>query len=126
MVVVVDTSVLVDHLRGDARATERLAGAVEAGDELWSVTPVRTEVLAGARADEEEAISRLLGQLQWLDVTTELADAAGRLAATYLRSHAGIDTIDYLLAAGTQHLDAALLTLNVRHFPMFEGLQPAY
>lgn len=99
---------------------------MDAGDELWSVTPVRTEILAGARPAEEESITRLLGRLQWLDVTSELADAAGRLASTYLRSHPGVDTVDYLLAAGAQHLDAELLTMNVRHFPMFPALYPAY
>ena len=87
---------------------------------------VRTEILAGARSGEEERIGRLLGLLRWLDVTPELADAAGRLAATYLRSHSGIDTIDYLIAAGVEQLGAELLTLNVRHFPMFPSLAPAY
>ncbi len=126
MLLVVDTSVLIDHLRGDRRAADRLRGAVEAGDELWSVTPVRTEILAGARPEEEPLIVTLLGQLRWVDVTVDLADAAGRLAATFLRSHPGVDTVDYLIAAGAQEVGAQLLTLNVRHFPMFPGLEPAY
>lgn len=87
---------------------------------------VRTEILAGALPAEEESITRLLSGLQWLDVTSELADAAGRLASTYMRSHSGVDTVDYLIAAGAQHLGADLLTLNVRHFPMFPSLHPAY
>ncbi|HSS77889.1 MAG TPA: type II toxin-antitoxin system VapC family toxin, partial [Thermoanaerobaculia bacterium] len=33
---------------------------------------------------------------------------------------------DYLIAATTLLLDADLLTTNVRHFPMIDGLQPAY
>ena len=32
----------------------------------------------------------------------------------------------YLIAAAVQTLDARLLTLNVRHFPMIPGLLPAY
>ena len=121
-----DTSVLIDHLRGLAPAVGRLTAALDAGDELWSVTVVRAEILAGARPAEEEPIARLFGLLRWVDVTPELADAAGRLAATYLRSHPGVDTVDYLVAAGAQHLDAELLTLNVRHFPMFPGLHSAF
>lgn len=104
----------------------RLKAAVSSGDELWSVTVVRTEILAGARPAEEEPITRLLSRLQWLDVTPELADAAGRLAAIYLRSHPGVDTVDYLIAAGARHLGAELLTLNIRHFPMFPSVHPAY
>lgn len=126
MILVVDTSVLIDHLRGDARATERLRAASEAGDDLWSVTPVRTEILAGAKAGEEAPIERIFAQLHWLDAIPDLADAAGRIAQRFLRSHPGIDTVDYLLAAACEHLGAGLLTLNVRHFPMLEGLTTAY
>lgn len=123
---IVDTSVLVDHLRGDERAIGRLRDLVEAGDDLWSVTIVRTEILAGAYERERAAIEQLFRQLRWLDVTDDLADAAGRMASEYLRSHRSIDTVDYLVAAGSRQLDAEVLTMNVRHFPMFAGLRPAY
>jgi len=126
MLLVVDTSVLIDHLRQDERAVRRLRAIAESTDELWSVTPVRTEILAGARESEEEAIAELLAELRWLDVSVALADAAGRMAATYRRSNPGVDTVDYLLAAATQELGADLLTQNVKHFPMIPGLQPAY
>jgi predicted nucleic acid-binding protein len=126
MLLLVDTSVLIDHLRNDQRAATRLKVAVRSGDDLWSVTVVRTEILAGARSGEEGAIGELLDQLRWLDVNSQLADAAGRLAATYRRSYSGVDTVDYLVAAGAQELGAHLLTLNIKHFPMFPGLEPAY
>ncbi len=126
MLLVVDTSVLIDHLRGDELAVRRLRTAVQAGDELWSLSVVRTEILAGARPEEAASISALLDRLRWMDVTVELADAAGQLAARFLRSHKGVDTVDYLIAACVQKLGAELLTLNVRHFPMFPSLTPAY
>ena len=126
MLLVVDTSVLIDHLRADPRALAVLRDAVEAGHELWSVTVVRTEILAGARPNEIDRITALLAHLRWADVTVELADAAGDLAARYLRAHRGVDTVDYLVAAATQSLGARLLTLNVRHFPMFPDLAPVY
>jgi len=126
VLLVVDTSVLIDHLRGDERAVRRLRTAVQAGDELWSLSVVRTEILAGARPEEAASISALLDRLRWMDVTVELADAAGQLAARFLRSHKGVDTVDYLIAACVQKLGAELLTLNVRHFPMFPSLTPAY
>lgn len=126
MNVVVDPSVLIDHLRGDQRAVDVLLAAVADGDELWSVSVVRTEILVGVRAGEEAATDRLLDQLRWLAVDNELADAAGRIGRRYLRSHQGVDTVDYLLAAAVEALDARLLTSNVRHFPMIEGLRAAY
>jgi len=125
-IVVVDTSVLIDHLRGHEGAVACLGAAIDRGDELWSIPVVRTEVLAGARASEMDATRALLDSLRWLDVTVELADEAGALAARYLRSHPGVDTVDHLIAAATLRLDATLLTRNVRHFPVFEGLAPAY
>lgn len=126
MILVIDSSVLIDHLRGDQRATGRIRSASEAGDELWSVAPVRIEIIAGALPGEEGRIERLLAQLRWLDVTTDLADAAGRLAKPAVRSHQGIDVVDYLLAAATVQLEGRLLTRNVRHFPMLPGLERAY
>ena len=126
MNVVVDTSVLIDHLRGDQRALDVLLERVRDGDDLWGVSVSRTEILVGVRDGEEAATERLLGQLHWLDVDVELADLAGRLGRRYLRSHPGVDTVDYLIATAVEKLEARLLTLNVRHFPMIAGLAPAY
>ena len=126
MSVVVDTSVLIDHLRGVPAAHDRLRAEVEARHVLWSVVVVRTVVLAGMRPREEEATHALLDLVQWLPIDAALADHAGALARRYLRSHRAIDTIDYLIAAATDRLGARLLTQNVRHFPMFAGLRPAY
>lgn len=123
---IVDTSVLIDHLRGDARAVVRLKDAVTSGDELWSVTPVRIEILAGLRKGEEAPTAQLLNALSWQDVTVAIADDAGGLARRFLKSHSRVDTVDYLIAAATRALGGELLTTNVRHFPMFSRLQPAY
>jgi predicted nucleic acid-binding protein len=126
MIVVVDTSVLIDHLRGDARALNVLIETARDGDDLWAVSVTRTEVLVGVREGEEVATDRLLRQLRWLNVDVDLADIAGELGRRYLRSHPVVDTVDYLIAAAVQKLGGRLLTLNVRHFPMIPGLLPAY
>ncbi len=126
MRLLIDTSVLIDHLRGNEAACRLLVDAVRAGDQLWSVTVVRTEVLAGMRKGEEEATFALLEQLQWADVTVETADRAGALARRYLKSHPGIDTIDSIIAAAAEQLGAVLKTQNVKYFPMFARLTPAY
>jgi predicted nucleic acid-binding protein len=122
----IDTSVLIDQLRGDPRAAQVLMGAAQRNDELWSVAVVRTEVLAGMRKGEERRTNALLDALRWQDVTVEVAEHAGELARRYLRSHRGVDTVDCLVAAATELLGAELLTCNVKHFPMVSGLKPAY
>lgn len=126
MRLVVDTAVLIDHLRGRQAAVDRLVRAVREGDELWSVSVVRTEVLIGMRPGESAATHRLLDQLRWLDVDPELADRAAEIGRPYLRSHPGVDAVDYLLAAAVEALGAELLTMNTRHFPMLPGLTAAY
>jgi hypothetical protein len=126
MRVLIDSSVFIDHLRGCTPATDLLLRLVRAGDELWSVTPVRTEIIAGMRPGEEAATRALLDQLRWLEVDADLADHAGDIARAYVPTHPGVDTVEYLLAAGATRLGASLVTLNVRHFPMVEGLEPAY
>ena len=98
-----------------------------AGEErVWAATPTRTEIIAGLRAHEVEPMGKLFAVLAWVEIDTAVADAAGELARRYHRSHGGIDTVDYLIAAAAESIDASLVTLNVRHFPMFSDLTPAY
>jgi predicted nucleic acid-binding protein len=126
MRVVCDTSVLIDFLRGDERAVALLSEIASTGDQLWGVVVTRTELLAGMRSRERRPTYALLDSLRWRDVDTELADRAGDLARQHRRSHPGVDVADYLVAAGVELIGASLLTLNVRHFPMFPDLEPAY
>jgi predicted nucleic acid-binding protein len=126
MRLLLDTSVVIDHLRGDPRAVGLLADSARAGHELWSATIVRTEVRAGMRKGEERATEAFLEALRWQDVTVEIADRAGDLARRHLKSHPGVDTVDYVIAATTGALAARLLTLNTKHFPMLPDLEPAY
>jgi len=45
---------------------------------------------------------------------------------TWRRSHSGIGTSDYLIAATALELGMDLATLNVRHYPMFPDLTPPF
>lgn len=123
---VVDTTVLIDHLRGRPQAMRLLEELVGQGHELRSPCIVRTEVLAGMRPGEEEKTLRLFGLLGWDDVTVAEADAAGHLGRAVLRQRPGIDAADLLIAELAQRLGATLLTTNVKHFPMLPGLEAAY
>ncbi|WP_375388203.1 PIN domain-containing protein [uncultured Amnibacterium sp.] len=125
MTTVVDTSVLIDVLRGrmeavDAVRRARLQGSLHASE----IT--RIEVLAGVRRGEEASTSALLELLTWHPVDGGIARAAGELGRTWLPSHSGIDAADLAIAATVERLQARLLTRNVRHFPMIEGLAAPY
>lgn len=125
-VIVLDTSILIDHLRGDERARSALEQAVEAEATLSASVITKVEVLAGARPAEEHATRQLLDKLRWIEVGDSTAERAGALAARWLRSHPGVDVADYVIAATTEELGATLWTRNVRHFPMFADLHAPY
>jgi len=59
-------------------------------------------------------------------VTTEVAHAAGELGRAWRRSHHAIDTPDLIVAATATAEGMGVATANVRHYPMFDGLEPAY
>jgi predicted nucleic acid-binding protein len=121
-----DTSVAIDHLRGAEPAVELLTGLVEADEQLLASEVVRFELLAGVRDHEVEVLELFFSALSWVPVGEEVARSAAALAREHRRAHSGIDDADYLIAATALLLDAELLTTNVRHFPMLEGLSPAY
>ena len=125
MPILIDSTVMIDVLRGNEAAIEFVA-ASRRRDSVLSITPVRTEVLGGVRDGEVRGVFSILRLIQWLDVTVELADVAAALTRRYRAAHGGIDTVDYLLAAAALEVGASVATSNVRDFPMFPGLEPPY
>ena len=125
MPILIDSDVLIDILHGDERATEYLLQSRRTQSVL-SVTPVRTEVLGGVLPEDVRRAMNLLGLVQWMDVTVEIADVAAGLTRRHRPANSGIGVIDYLLAAAAIEVDGIVATRNVRHFPMFAGLQPPY
>lgn len=125
MTVLVDTSVLIDYLRGHTGASKVLDGARGQGS-LHASEITRLEVLAGMRPSEEEATRSLLDVMVWHPVDAEVAEVAGELGRQWLPSHRSIDSADLAIAATAIRLGAELLTCNVRHFPMFLDLAPPY
>jgi predicted nucleic acid-binding protein len=121
-----DTTVAIDHLRGDQAATDLLRDLVENDETLAASEVVRFELVAGVRDDELPALEHFFSAVSWLSVGEDVARAAGELARKHRRSHSGIGDADYLIAATALLLEADLLTTNVRHFPMLPGLAPPY
>ena len=117
---------LIDHIRERGPATRFLSAAIERGDELWSSHVIRAEVLAGMKPSERRTTHSLLSLLRWADIGMAEADRAGALGQEYLRSRPGIDIPDLLLAELAQRLGAELVTMNVKHFPMFPDLKRPY
>lgn len=125
MSVLVDTSVLIDVLRGEAAAGAVLREARAVGP-LHASEVTRLEVLAGMRAAEEAATRSLLAIFDWHPLDSRVAELAGELGRRWLPDNRGIDSADLAIAATAVLVDARLLTRNVKHFPMFGGLSTPY
>ena len=125
MSALVDTSILIDYLRGHAGAGDLLERE-RAADVLHASEITRIEVLAAMRPAEEDDTRALLSTLVWHPVDADIAEEAGALGRQWLPSHHTIDSADLAIAATAVRTDARLLTRNVRHFPMFTDLQAPY
>jgi predicted nucleic acid-binding protein len=118
-----DTSVLIDVLRGSEAAAGWL-GSLEDVPSCSELT--RAEVLRGVRSRERARTDQLLTALRWVSVDETVSRRAGELGRQYRRSHPGLSIVDFVIAATAQLLDAHLATANIRHYPMFPGLRPPY
>lgn len=121
-----DTTIAVDHLRGDGAAVELLHELAASDEVLAASEVVRFELLAGVRDGELAALERFFSAISWIAVDEAVSRTAGQLARRHRAAHGGIDDADYLIAATALLLEADLLTTNVRHFPMLPGLRPPY
>jgi len=106
----VDTDVLVDHLRGANRLT------VADTDRAFVSVITRAELLAGP-AEHEEAVTSLLESMGEIEVDRPIASAAG-----LIRRETGIAMPDALIAATALVGGLALATRNRRDFDRVEGL----
>jgi predicted nucleic acid-binding protein len=125
-VILVDSDVLIAHLRGVDAARDWLVDARRRTGPLAVSVVSITEIGGGMRSGERIEVTRLLGSLQPVPVDAAVAWRAGEFRRKYRRSHAAIGTADYLIAASAQVHGCELATLNVKHFPMFDGLEPPF
>jgi predicted nucleic acid-binding protein len=117
--ILLDTTVLVDALRGrDAAA--RLRSLHETREIPWICAVNVEEVMRGIREHERDATQRLLRGLQ----LAPLGRAEGTRAGDWRREFAGKGTTlsqaDCLIAAAAVGVHARLATGNPKDFPMSE------
>jgi predicted nucleic acid-binding protein len=112
--VLVDTDVLIDHLRGYR--------PLEVGAHMSISAVTRAELYAGHERNEP-AVKALLEQMSELDIERSVARRAGRI-----KRDTGLKLGDALIAATALEYELPLMTRNRRHFERVAGLrlrQPA-
>jgi tRNA(fMet)-specific endonuclease VapC len=120
--IVADTDVLIDFLRG-VGAAERVALELENGA-LWTTAVTRFELMAGARSDRQRvAISDLLGGIPTLALDESAADEAADIRRDLEARGESIGMADSLIAGIVRANRKVLLTRNRKHFERVVGLE---
>jgi tRNA(fMet)-specific endonuclease VapC len=119
-VVLLDSSVIFDHLNGRYGRTEFLEQLMEQGRVLACCSVNLTEVYAGLRPDEEDRTAAFLSSLEYLPVTPEIARKAGLLRREWRNKGQTLSYTDVTIAAVALTNEVPLLTDNRKHFPMPE------
>ena len=116
--ILLDTTVLIDALRGRPGVIERLARVQRAGDLPFTSAVNVEEVYRGLRPTEAEAAAVLLRGIR----IAPLGRAEGERAGVWRRDFAArgvtLAQADCLVAAAAVGVSARLATGNARHFPM--------
>lgn len=116
-----DTGLVLRHLRGQRRAVRLLSGLGKMG--RLSVSAItRLEVHAGMQPDETYATNKLLSRFITYDMNRELADRAGDLIRESRDRHVSLSVPDAIIAATALIHGLALVTLNQADFEDISGL----
>ena len=115
--------------RGGPYDSLGLAWVEANGDGVVVSSVVVAGLYAGVRGDvrseEQVALAELLANVGVVPVSVEIARLGGLYRRDYGKSH-GVGLADAIVAASAMLEDADLCTLNTRHYPMFDDIQPAY
>lgn len=118
--VLLDTTVLIDLLRGRPGTVARLRALRRTRDAPHTSAVNVEELVRGLRRPEEADVRTLLGGLQ----VVALREAEGWRAGEWRRTFAGrgvtLSQADCLIAAAAVSVNARLATGNPKDFPMQE------
>ncbi|MBI5700339.1 type II toxin-antitoxin system VapC family toxin [Candidatus Saganbacteria bacterium] len=109
----IDTNIIIDHLRGEEKASALLSKIENGIIKGYISTIVEAEVLSGfhLNARKVEEINKLLSIFQRIEIDSEIA----QIGAEFRRKYR-CDLIDGLIAACAWKMGVELVTRNIRHF----------
>lgn len=119
-----ETTFLVDLLRGTPEAIARVKALEKAGEPKCVAPPAASELLIGAHrigGPELERAKELLESLTLLEFDLDACQEAGRLGAALMARGERMGTVDLLIAAVTKRHGQRLITRD-RGFARVRGL----
>ena len=118
MLLILDSTFVIDHLKGDPSARERWHRMFQEGDQPVVTEVIVCEVRTGLRDADEAILERFLLPTEFVQPGRETATLAGRWRAEIRESGRTLGLPDALIAASAFHLGAAVLTRNARDFAL--------
>ncbi len=113
-----DTTVIIDHLRGDRKATTFL----EEFNPAISIVTV-AELIQGAQDRREQILAvKISASLQRININGKISVLAIDLMKKFYLSN-GLKFLDALIAATALENKLALATSNLKHFSFISGLE---
>jgi predicted nucleic acid-binding protein len=115
---VLDTTVLIAHLRGEMDVTEALLKLLAAGHSLGTTCINVAEIERGLQPRERKQVHALMDPLSFFETTREAAVRAGRYEADWAQKGRTIHTPDALIAGTARAHGGVIVTDNLDDFPM--------
>ena len=119
MLVLLDTTVLIDYLRGRP-AVGRVDALVARGDAPCTTAVNVEEIFRGVRPAETAAVERFFDGLGLAPIGRPEGRQAGVWRRRFAAQGATLSQADCLIAAAAHAAGAVLATGNPRHYPMAE------
>ena len=114
-----DSDVIIWHLRGQKEVTEMLRDLQRFGLPACSALSV-LEVQLGVKKGEEEKTDHFLKSLRIFDVNMEIASKAAQFIREYKARGVILDLPDSVIAATCILHELILVTYNTKHYPISE------
>ena len=115
-----DTTTIIDHLRGDKKVNFYLEEIGTRGDIVGCCCINITETYTGMKDKEKEKTDKFIESLYYFGVTKEIAKLAGKLKQKYVKKGKTLTTSDVIIAATAITYGLILITKNVKHYPFSE------
>lgn len=113
-----DTTFIIDHLRGDSGARVRFSAMLGDGDEAFVNEVVVCEAWTGAHLDGDPDLTALLQVLEFVQPGPENARLAGNWRREARSRGSTLGMADALIAAAANSVGATVLTRNGRDFEL--------
>lgn len=121
--IVADSDVLIDSLRGEEQATKRIDLELRSGGLATTVVTV-FELMSGARSDRQvQKVSSLLAPLSVLHLDRAASLKAAEVRVELEAAGQGLALADYLIAGICLTRNAVLLSRNEAHLGRVRGLR---